>query len=168
MRGVLRGLFIFLLAFIIYVIYTGSISSYDIITGVMVAAISGTLFSNIVIRNPLKILDLRRWLYLIAYAVIYFTYYETRAHLDVIKRILHPKIPVNPAIVEAPFDLETDYAITTVANSITNTPGTVVVEIDVSKKIYYIHWIDAKTLDPDGVKKEVFESFEKFARKIFE
>ncbi|MEM4062124.1 MAG: Na+/H+ antiporter subunit E, partial [Desulfurococcaceae archaeon] len=76
--------------------------------------------------------------------------------------------PVNPAVVMAPFDVETDYALTTIANSITNTPGTVVVDVDEKRRVFYIHWIDAKTLDPLDVKKRVFEDFEKYAKRIFD
>jgi len=168
MSRVLRGFLVFLLAFTVYIVYTGSTSGYDVVTGVVVSAIIGTLFSKIVIEKPLKTLNPKRWLYLVIYAVIYFTYFETKAHVDVIKRILHPKTPVNPAIVEAPYTVESDYAITTIANSITNTPGTVVVDIDTSKKTFYIHWINAKTLDPLEAKREIFETFEKYARRIFD
>jgi len=167
-NSALRGLITALLTFIVYIVYTGSTRGYDIVTGIIVSIVAGALFANLVIQNPLKVLSFKRWLYLLTYAILYFLYYETKAHLDVIKRILHPKVPVNPAIIEAPYSVESDYAITAVANSITNTPGTVVVDIDTSRKVFYIHWINAKTLDPAEAKKEIFESFEKFARKIFD
>jgi multicomponent Na+:H+ antiporter subunit E len=167
-RRVFRGFVVFILAFTVYVVYTGSISGYDIVTGATVSAIIGALFSNIVIEKPLKVIDLRRWLYLLVYAALYFTYYEAKAHVDVTRRILHPKVPVNPAIIEAPYRVESDYAITTVANSITNTPGTVVVDVDTSKKTFYIHWISAKTLDPLEARREIFEAFEKHVKRIFE
>ena len=168
MKSVLSILLVFLLAFTTYIIYTGSFTSYDIITGALVSIIASTLFSSMIIKNPLKSLNVIRWLHLITYAILYFTYYETKAHVDVIKRILHPKTPVNPAIIEAYYTANSDYAITAIANSITNTPGTVVVEIDETKKAFYIHWINAKTLDPVGAKREIFESFEKFAKRIFD
>jgi multicomponent Na+:H+ antiporter subunit E len=167
-RRVSRGFIVFILAFTVYVVYTGSISGYDIVTGVIVSAVIGALFSNIVVEKPIKVVDPRRWLHLLVYAVLYFTYYEAKAHIDVIRRILHPKLPVNPAIVEAPYRVESDFAITTVANSITNTPGTVVVDIDPSKRTFYIHWISAKTLDPLEARREIFETFEKHAKRIFE
>lgn len=168
LKGILRVFLIFLLAFAIYIIYTGSLAGYDIVTGVLVSIVVSVVFSGMIIKNPLKPLNAIRWLYLITYAILYFTYYETKAHVDVIKRILHPKTPVNPAIIETYYNANSDYAITTIANSITNTPGTVVVEIDETKKAFYIHWIDAKTLDPLEAKREIFESFEKFARRIFD
>lgn len=168
MRRVASVIVIALLVFTTYIVYTGSISFYDLVTGIIVAVIVGTLFSTITVKNPAKLANPIRWVYLLTYAFKYFIYYETLAHLDVIKRILHPRTPVNPAIVMAPFNVETDYGIATVANSVTNTPGTVVVEVDEVHKVFYIHWIDAKTLDPITVRKLVFEDFEKYAKKIFE
>jgi len=154
--------------FIMYIVYTGSISTYDLVTGALAGIVVAALFSGITIKNPAKVLNPIRWFYATAYAVKYFFYYETMAHVDVIKRILHPKVPVMPAIVEAPYTVTSDYAITAVACSITNTPGTVVVEVDEKRKVFYIHWIYAVTLEPMEAKKHIFEDFEKYAKKIFD
>lgn len=163
-----RALVVALLVFTVYIVYTGSVHAYDLITGGVVALATGILFSNLTVKNPGKVVNPARWLALVVYALKYFFYYETVAHVDVIRRILHPRTPVNPAIVEAPFSAVTDYAVTAVANSITNTPGTVVVEVDENRRVFYIHWIDAKTLDPQEVRKIVFEDFERYARKVFD
>lgn len=168
MERVARVLVVAILTFTMYIVYTGSISTYDIVTGVIVAIAVGLLFSDLTVRNPKKLLCPTRWATLLVYALKYFFYYETIAHIDVIRRILHPRVPVNPAIVEAPFNADTDYAIAAVANSITNTPGTVVVDVDESRKVFYIHWIDAKTLDPVEVRKTVFEDFERYIKKVFD
>jgi multicomponent Na+:H+ antiporter subunit E len=168
MKRIGSAVIVALLAYITYIVYSGSVGGYDLVTGAIVAIITGAIFSTFVVKNPSKVLDVKRWLYLIVYAIIYFTYYETKAHVDVIKRILHPKKPVNPAIVEAFYDVNTDYALTTISISITNTPGTVVVDVDEKKRALYIHWIYATTLDPAEAKKQIFEAFEKFAKKIFD
>lgn len=168
-RARVSGLVVtFLLAYATYILYTGSISLYDVVMGAVVALIAGILFSGITVKNPAKIANPVRLVYLLAYAIKYFLYYETLAHLDVIARILHPQTPVNPAIVKAPFHVKTDFGITAVANSITNTPGTVVVEVDEEEKVFYIHWIDAKTLEPTEVRRRIFEDFEKYVRKVFD
>lgn len=168
MKRTARTLVVALLTFTTYIVYTGSILTYDIVTGVFVAVVVGLLFSNLTVKSPGKLLSPTRWLALMIYALKYFFYYETVAHIDVMRRILHPRVPVNPAIVEAPFQANTDYAITMIANSITNTPGTVVVDVDENRKVFYIHWIDAKTLNPVEVRKFVFEDFERYARKVFD
>ncbi|MEZ0394712.1 MAG: Na+/H+ antiporter subunit E [Desulfurococcaceae archaeon] len=163
-----RALAVALLAFATYLAFTGSATGYDLVTGAIAAAVTGYLFSNVTISNPRKILQPSRWYYLAKYAARYFTIDETKAHVDVIKRILHPRVPVNPAIVEVPFEVRSDYAVTATANSITNTPGTVVVEVDEARRRFYVHWIDAKTLDPARAREEISKTFEEYCAKIFE
>ncbi|MEM0026389.1 MAG: Na+/H+ antiporter subunit E [Ignisphaera sp.] len=163
------GIFIvFLLAFLTYIVFTGSTSPYDVVTGFVAALITGLMFSYVTVKNPAKVFNHRRWLYAIIYAFKYIIVYETLAHVDVIKRILHPKVPVNPAVVKVPFYVKTDYGITAVANSITNTPGTVVLEVDQNEGVFYVHWIDAKTLEPIEARKQISEAFEEYCKKIFE
>lgn len=157
-----------ILSFIVYIVYTGSIGPYDLLTGAIVAVIIGLLTGEIVIKDPGKAFDPKRLYWLIKYTIWYFLVAEVKAHLDVIKRALSPRIPLNPAIVRVPYYVETDYAMTTIANSITNTPGTVVVDIDYGRKIFYVHWIDARTSDPGEARKMISLDFEEHARKIFD
>ncbi|MEM4490578.1 MAG: Na+/H+ antiporter subunit E [Desulfurococcaceae archaeon] len=168
MTKILNMFIVACLTFMVYIIFTGSSSVYDLVTGSIVALIVGALFSNITLSNALKVLEPRRWYYLLRYAIRYFIIDETLAHVDVIKRILNPRMPVNPAIVKVPYNVETDYAKTCIACSITNTPGTVVVEIDENEKSFYIHWIDAKTLEPEKAREYISMVFEKYSRKIFD
>ncbi|RLG83566.1 MAG: cation:proton antiporter [Thermoprotei archaeon] len=168
MKRIIRSIGPIILVFLTYIVFTGSVSLYDIITGAIVSVIVGLLVGNIVVENPRKLLQPIRFLWLLAYAVYYFFVAEVKAHSDVIYRILHPKMPLNPAIVRIPYRVETDYAMTTIANSITNTPGTVVVDIDPKRKVFYVHWINARTLDPEQARKHVSETFEKYAKRIFD
>uniref|UniRef100_A0A7C2ZLZ0 Cation:proton antiporter n=1 Tax=Ignisphaera aggregans TaxID=334771 RepID=A0A7C2ZLZ0_9CREN len=171
MRSPLNILVIAILVFTVYIVYTGSATLYDLITGAVVAIVVGILFSSITITNALKALNPRRWFYLVAYALRYFIVDETRAHVDVIRRILDPKLPVSPAIVKVPYDVETDYAKTAIACSITNTPGTVVVDIDEDQKVFYVHWIgavDEAIKDPQAARRHISEVFEIYSKKIFD
>lgn len=159
---------VFSLVFVVYVIFSGSTSLYDITTGVLVALATSLITANLVVGNPVKLAQPQRLAWLITYALRYFFVDEVKAHLDVMKRILHPKMPINPGIVKIPYEAASDYAMLTVANSITNTPGTVVVEVDPSEKVFYVHWINAVTTEPIEAKKQVSEVFERFARRIFD
>ncbi|WP_448577176.1 Na+/H+ antiporter subunit E [Thermosphaera sp.] len=163
-----NALIVAVIAFITYVVFSGSISPYDLITGLIVSLTTGVIFSTITLTNPRKALDPKRWALFAIYALRYLIIDETKAHVDVIKRILHPKTPVNPAIVKVPFNVSTDYAITAIANSITNTPGTVVVDVDEKEKAFYVHWIDAKTIEPEKAREAISSVFEKYAGKIFD
>lgn len=156
-----------LMAFVVYIIFSGSISGYDIVTGVIISVVAGLLFSEILITKASKSLDPIRFGYLVKYAFYYFFVAEVSAHLDVIKRILNPKMPINPGIVRVPYEVTTDYAVVGVANSIINTPGTVVIDLDEEKKLYYVHWIDVTTQEPAKCRSAICESFERYLAKVF-
>ncbi len=157
-----------LMAFAVYFIFSGSFSLYDILTGIIVSVIGGLLFSEILVKNASKSLDPLRLGRLIMYALYYFFVAEVQTHVDVIKRILNPKMPINPGIVRVPYRVSTDYGIVSVANSVTNTPGTVIVDIDEEKKFFYVHWIDVATQEPEKCRKAICETFEKYLSKVFD
>lgn len=52
------------------------------------------------------------------------------ANIDVAKRALDPRMPIDPGLITFNTFLKTDLSKTTLANSITLTPGTVTVDID--------------------------------------
>jgi multicomponent Na+:H+ antiporter subunit E len=156
-----------LMAFVIYIIFSGSVSVYDIITGIIISVVAGVLFSEILVTNVSKSLNPVRLAHLIKYAFYYFFVAEVQAHKDVIKRILDPKMPINPGIVRVPYEVSGDYAVVGVANSIINTPGTVVIDLDEEKKLFYVHWIDVTTQEPQKCRGAICESFEKYLSKVF-
>lgn len=165
---ILRVIVVAVLAFIVYIVFSGSASPYDLISGLIVSLGVATITAGFVAQNPLKAIDPKRWAWLAVYALYYFFVAEVKAHLDVMYRILHPKLPVKPAIVKVPYRVETDYAVTAVANSITNTPGTIVVDIDTNNKTYFVHWIYAETLNPEEARRKISSKFEDFAEKVFD
>jgi multicomponent Na+:H+ antiporter subunit E len=156
-----------LMSFTIYVIFSGSYSIYDLLTGVVISVVAGILFSELLVTNAGKSLDPVRAVRLIRYAIYYFFVAEVLAHWDVIKRILKPGMPINPGIVRVPYEVDTDYSVVGVANSIINTPGTVVIDLDQEKKLFYVHWIDVTTQEPAKCRAAICESFEKHLAKVF-
>lgn len=67
------------------------------------------------------------------------------ANLHVAKMVLHPRMPINPKIIEFDSKLESKLAFTTLANSITLTPGTITVDIHEGK--YFVHALTDKVAD---------------------
>jgi len=133
-----------------------------------VALVVALAFSKMIVSHDTKSLDPRRLIWLLVYLVHYLTIIEFKAHLDVAKRILHPRMPIRPGIVRVPYTTKTDYGVVLVSNSITNTPGTVVVDLDENKKVLYVHWIDVKAIEPEQTYKYISKTFEKYAKKIFD
>jgi multicomponent Na+:H+ antiporter subunit E len=52
------------------------------------------------------------------------------SNIDLVKRTLHPGMPIDPCVIEFPTDLDSDMGITILANSITLTPGTITINAD--------------------------------------
>lgn len=163
-----RAIPVAILVFTVYIVFSGSATPYDLVTGIVSAIVVGLITANLVVSKPGKALNPVRWAWTIAYAIYYFLVAEVKAHIDVMKRIVSPSMPINPGIVRVPIDVKTDYALTTVANSITNTPGTVTVDVDRERGYLYVHWIDVKTTDPEEARKHISQVFEKFAKRIFD
>lgn len=68
------------------------------------------------------------------------------ANLDVAKRVLDPSMPIDPRIISFQSTLKSDIAKTTLANSITLTPGTITVDID-PDGTFYVHSIAKEPAD---------------------
>ncbi len=157
-----------LLAFLVYIVYSGTLTLYDLVTGIIVASIIGIIISSRMVENWEKTIDIRRWFTLLRYIIRYVFIDEIKAHLLVIKLGLSPSMPIKPAIVRIPIKSKSEYAQTLVALSITNTPGTVVVDADRDRGVIYVHWIYAKDLTEEGAYREVAEVFDRYAKKIFD
>lgn len=90
-----------------------------------------------------------------------------KSNLDVIFRVLHPKLPIRPGIIRVETRLKSPIARMILANSITLTPGTFTV--DIKDNILYIHWIEVCCeKDPQKLTQEVSERFENILIKIYE
>ncbi len=111
-----------------------------------------------------RLLNPLRWILFLAYFFGPFFYAMAKANIDVAYRVITGKI--NPGIVKISPKLQTDAAITLLANSITLTPGTLSVDIDEKNNDLYIHWINVVNLEPSI--KEVCGNFPVWARRITE
>ena len=104
----------------------------------------------------------------ISYMVIFFFVFLWelfKANIDVAKRVISPKLPINPGIVKVKTKLKSPLGRAFLANSITLTPGTLTVEM--KDEYFYIHWIDVKADDIEGATKSIVSNFEKYLEVIF-
>jgi multicomponent Na+:H+ antiporter subunit E len=76
-----------------------------------------------------------------------FLYELLTANVDVAYRVLAPSMPIDPDVVAVPLRVESDIAITTIANSITLTPGTLTMDHDAETNTLYVHAIAAEDLE---------------------
>ncbi|WP_327051550.1 Na+/H+ antiporter subunit E [Halomicrococcus gelatinilyticus] len=87
------------------------------------------------------------------------------ANVDVAYRVLAPGMPIRPGVVVVPLRVQTDAAITTIANSISLTPGTLTMDYDEETNALYVHSID--TSDRDAVVEPI-RTWEDYALVIFD
>ena len=83
----------------------------------------------------------------------------TMANIDVAKKALAPTIDFHPGFLAVPMKASTDFEITSLANSITLTPGTISVHVAPDRRTIVIHAIDVGA-DPEAVRKDVRETLE--------
>ncbi|MGC8982968.1 MAG: Na+/H+ antiporter subunit E [Desulfurococcaceae archaeon] len=155
---------VWLLVFLIYVLFAGSASLYTLATGALIAAILSALTARYIVVDERKVRDVKRLLILAYYFVKYMTVIEFKAHMDVVKRTFTGDI--KPGIVRVPVGVKSKYARLLVALSITNTPGTVVV--DEKNGYFYVNWIYVSTVDPAEAREAISREFEEYAYRIFE
>jgi multicomponent Na+:H+ antiporter subunit E len=80
------------------------------------------------------------------------------ANVQVVRIVIDPSLPTNPVLLRVPTRLSSDLAVTTFANSITLTPGTITV--DVADGALLVHSLTAQ-------KPEAFAGMEHRVAEVF-
>ena len=153
----------FLVLFASYVLLAG-LHVQELVVGSVVSLMLTVLIANMVDYKVDFKLPIRLLVFIFVYVPV-FIYQLVLANLDVAKRVLSPKIPLNPGFVKIKTDLKGDFAKLTLANSITLTPGTL--SIDVDGDDMYIHTVDVKGKSPEENKKNISSLFEKILGVVF-
>nr|WP_244605258.1 Na+/H+ antiporter subunit E [Halorussus halobius] len=97
-------------------------------------------------------IDVRRFLRTLPYVGLYVLVFLREivvANLDVAYRVLAPSSPIEPQVILVPLRVETELGVTTIANSITITPGTITLDHDPDQNALYVHVIDGR--DPAAI-----------------
>lgn len=68
-------------------------------------------------------------------------------NLDVAYRTLHPRLPIHPGILAVDVSGRSPLEVTMIANTITLTPGTLTLDVDMKKGILFVHTINARELE---------------------
>lgn len=134
--------------------------------GVLVSLLAGFLFAEVFTRHPRKLFSPARYFWALCYLPVFF-WYMLLANLDVVYRVIHPKMPIRPGIVKVKTSLASESGRVALANSITLTPGTMTVDIT-DDGYLYIHWINVRETDVEGASRRIVAHFETFLRKIFD
>ncbi|CAH0344618.1 Na+/H+ antiporter subunit E [Bacillus sp. CECT 9360] len=96
--------------------------------------------------------------------ILIFTRELILSNISVLKVILRPKLDIRPGIFALETELEKDWEITILANLITLTPGTLVVDVSPDNKTLYIHAMDIA--DKEEAIQDIKGSFEKAIMEV--
>ena len=165
MKKALNKLILTLLLLAFAILSTGSLRLYTLTLGLIVSAVIAIVFEKTLFKRSLVLRDVKKIVYLLEF-LLYFITSEIKAHTEMTKIILFEK-NVKPAIIAIPYNTQSDYGITLVALSITNTPGTIVLHLDKNTQTMYVHWINAVTLNPREAWERISKKFNELAKNMF-
>ena len=160
----LQFLNLWLTLLLIWVIANGTLAIDTLITGVVVCAAIALAFASFA-----RVYSVIRWspkviLYYLMYLGM-FLVELTKANLNVMRLVFSPRIDIEPGIVEIKTSLKSPIGRLALANSITLTPGTLVV--DIKEDSLFIHWINVSATDPVAAAEEISARFEKYLKVIY-
>ena len=161
----MRTLALFILSFIFWLLLTWDLSAANLVAGAAAALLTALLFAKYFFHKVVKFIQPIRYFWFLVYLLI-FIWECIKANFDVAYRVLHPAMPIKPGIVKVKLELQSDFARTMLANSITMTPGTI--SVDIVGDELFVHWIYVRSEDPEVYSQKIAGKFEKYIKKIFE
>lgn len=120
---------LFVISFVFYLVLAGSLSGFELATGAIAASVVSVALWHVSFSGSSRpVTTVRQLLRLLIYAP--FLLWEiTKANLQIAYVVLHPDLPIDPALVEFDAAVWSPLSVTTLANSITLTPGTLTVDV---------------------------------------
>lgn len=161
----LKSLIISILTlFVIWVLLNNNITPEVLISGGVVAFIVGLIFCySCDIFSDLK-LNPKAILYWFLYIFVFISEL-VKSNFDVARRVISPKLPINPGFVEVKTELKSKLGRMILTNSITLTPGTFTVEL--TGDTIFIHWLDVKSDNIEEDTALIVHKFEKYLKVIY-
>jgi len=156
--------YLFSLLLIVWIILTNTLKIEEFLTGLIISLALAAIFTKNYLKLGLPPLGIKRIFYFIVYLFVLLIEI-IKANFDVAYRVLHPKMPIKPGIVIIKTELKQDIAKVLLANSITLTPGTFVLDIKGDELL--IHWIYVRSDQKDKCTREIGEKFEKYLKVVF-
>lgn len=144
-----------------WVLLTGTFSFMNLLSGFVL----GYLIIVALARSPVQRRYVRRLPASVAVLLLFLKELAI-ANFRVAVAILSPLEKLAPGIVAVPIDLETDLEITLLANMLTLTPGSLALDVSADKKIIYVHVFHLS--DPEQIRREVKDGFERRIKELFE
>ena len=152
----------FVFCFLVWILLAG-VSPPELILGAAISIVLALLiakFTDISIswKTPVQIV-----LFIVLYIPV-FLYELVKSNIDVLFRVLNPKLPINPGFVKVKSEVKGNLGKLILANSITLTPGTI--SVDADDEGIFVHWIDVKGSSEEEYSEKIAGKFERLLRKV--
>jgi len=148
------------LSFAFYLLVSGSLAVFELATGAISAAVVATLLWRVSLTGPTRPATLLARVARMGLYVPYLLWEIGKANLDIAYVVLHPSLPIDPKMVEFDAAVWSELPVTTLANSITLTPGTLTV--DVTRRHFTVHTLTG------GAREDLFAGgLERAVRFVF-
>jgi len=155
---------LWLTLFIIWLIANNTLALDSTIAGMVISAFIAMAFAAFS-----QVYSVVRWSpTVIYYYLMYLSVFLielVKANISVMLLVFSPRINIRPAIVEIKTELKSPMGRLALANTITLTPGTLVV--DIKGDSLFIHWINISTTDPVEATEAIAGRFEKYLKVIY-
>jgi multicomponent Na+:H+ antiporter subunit E len=132
-----QALALFGLSFLFYLTLAGSVEPFELVTGAITAGVVAASLWGVSLTTPLTLSGTATRLLRGLLFVPYLLWEITKANVGIAYVVLHPDLPIDPEVVAFDAAVWSALPVTTLANSITLTPGTLTV--DVSRREFTVH-----------------------------
>jgi multicomponent Na+:H+ antiporter subunit E len=143
-RGVLVGresleqyFVVFGASYLFYLTLGGFSGTFDLVTGAISAGVVALVLGKISLKGRPSFRQIPGETGRFLLYMPYLLWEVAKANVSLAYVILHPRLPIDPQMVQFKAAVWDDLPATTLANSITLTPGTLTVEV--SQREFYIH-----------------------------
>ncbi|NOQ90018.1 MAG: cation transporter [Gammaproteobacteria bacterium] len=155
---------LWLTLFIIWMIANASLAVETVIAGLVISAVIALAFATFA-----SAYSVIRWspvvlYYYLKYLAVFFIEL-VKANINVMRLVFSPRINIKPGIVEIKTELKSPIGRMALANTITLTPGTLVV--DIKDDSLFVHCINISTTDQIKATAEISGRFEKLLKVIY-
>lgn len=141
----MRYIVTFLILFVNWIIWSGKFDAFHLSLGVISCLIvTYTTHDLLFRRTQFSSKDITEVIRLFTY-IPWLIYQIVLANIHVASLVLNPKMPIDPQMIKFKTKLKKDISLTTFANSITLTPGTITADIIDGE--FYVHALNKKVAD---------------------
>ena len=155
---------LWLTLFIIWLIANATLASETMYTGLAISAFIALVFSAFA-----RVYSVVRWSPIVLYYyLIYLSVFFIeliKANIKVMRLVFSPRIDIKPGILEIKTELKSPIGRLALANTITLTPGTLVV--DIKDDSLFVHCINVSSTDQIEATAEITGRFEKLLQVIY-